>query len=252
MVEESSPALKYWKLTVEYDGTAYVGWQRQDEGDSIQAAIEYAASQLFSEPVVAVASGRTDAGVHAENQVVSIAVHTDRIPRSVWKGMNAHLPPDIAVIQAEQMPSRFHARFDARGKRYVYHFHDGASRSPLVRQRVWHQHQRLDCALMQAAANALVGQHDFSSFRAAGCGATTTVRTVHRIEIVRDGDRVSMEVEGRGFLRHMVRTMAGTLVQVGLKRMPVSAVATILAQKDRSCAGPTAPANGLTLVSVTY
>lgn len=251
-MEDSSSILKYWKLTVEYDGTAYVGWQRQDEGDSIQAAIEYAASQLFSEPVVATASGRTDAGVHATNQVVSIAVHTDRVSRSVWKGMNTHLPPDIAVVKAEPMTSRFHARFDSCGKRYEYRFHDGASRSPLIRQRVWHHHQRLDCDLMQEAANALVGEHDFSSFRAAGCGATTAVRTVHAIRIVRTGDLVCMEVEGRGFLRHMVRVIAGTLVQVGLGRIPVSSVAGILAERDRACAGPTAPAQGLTLTRVLY
>ena len=237
-MEDNASTKKYWKLTVEYDGSAYVGWQRQEDGASIQAAIEYAASQLFSEPVTANASGRTDAGVHAAGQVVSIVVHSDRTPRAVWKGMNAHLPPDIAVIQAEQMPSRFHARFDSCGKRYVYSFHDGAARSPLVRQRVWHQHQRLDCGLMQEAANALVGEHDFSSFRAAGCGAKSTIRTIHHIRIKRDGDRVCMEVEGRGFLRHMVRAMAGTLVQVGLKRTPVSAVTAILNAKDRASAGP--------------
>ena len=240
------------KLTLEYDGTAYVGWQRQLNGTSIQEVVERALSELLGAPISTLAAGRTDAGVHALGQVVAFDAPRT-LPLSAYlRGLSALLPEDISVVGASEVPAEFDPRRDALGKRYRYLLSNRAVRSPLRRRTQWQLFGTLDIASMDAAARPLLGTHDFSAFRAANCEARTAVRTLRELTLLASGDVVQFELEGTAFLKHMVRTIVGTLVEVGRGQKPVPWAAEVLASRDRTRAGPTAPAHGLVLVDVRY
>ncbi len=240
------------RLTLEYDGTGLAGWQRQDNGPSVQQHLEEALAAMVGGPVTVIGASRTDAGVHALGQVahfqteVTIPLHGFRL------GLNSTLPPQIAVIEAVEVAADFHARFSARGKRYRYTILNRRDPSPLQRSTTWWRSRRLDIDAMQTAAAALIGEHDFSAFRAAGCTARTTSRHISRLDVTRAGDLVLLEVDGNAFLRHMVRIITGTLVEVGEARRPADSLPTLLASRDRTQAGQTAPPQGLTLIEVRY
>ena len=245
--------MSWVKLVLSYDGTRYVGWQFQLNGPSIQAEVERALSALHKEPVQVTGAGRTDAGVHALGQVVSFAVERPIPVPAYVKGMNAHLPDDIAVREAEVRESPFDARRDARGKRYRYRIENLPTRYPLGRLQAWQVFRPLDVAAMRAAAEPLLGRHDFGAFRAASCEAGHAVREMRRLEI-QDGPegRIEVVVEATAFLKHMVRNIVGTLVEVGLGARSAGSMADVLRSRDRRLAGRTAPAHGLVLDQVFY
>jgi tRNA pseudouridine38-40 synthase len=243
------------KLTVQYDGSAYVGWQRQAEGVSIQGLLEDALQPIEGSPVAVHGAGRTDAGVHAFGQVASVRLTASIDEPTLRRALNAVLPPDVRVSAVEQAADDFHARFSARGKLYEYQIVNAPFVSPFLYRYAWHIIPELDLDAMRAGASALVGRHDFAAFQGAGSSAATTERTIERLQWERAGgpvQQLTLRVQGDGFLRHMVRNIAGTLVEVGLDRWPPSRVAEILASRDRTQAGPTAPAHGLFLVRVDY
>lgn len=240
------------KLTIEYDGTGYAGWQVQPNGLAIQEVIESALSRMLQAPVRLHSSGRTDAGVHARGMVACFA--TDRgVPLKAFAdGLNSLLPPDIAIREAAEVPLTFHPRFDATGKHYRYTILHAFRRSPLERVYAWHLRGPLDLPAMGEAAACFVGEHDFAAFRTTGCAARTTVRRIDAVEVIRSGELITIDVRGSGFLRNMVRLMVGTLVEVGGVRRPASSVAALLADPSDGRAGPTAPAHGLCLMEVFY
>jgi tRNA pseudouridine38-40 synthase len=243
------------KLTLAYDGTAYVGWQRQASGVSIQGLLEQALEPIEGTPVTVHGAGRTDAGVHALGQTASVRLVTTLDCATLARALNAVLPPDVRVLEAEEMPAGFHARFDATGKVYEYRIVNAPIVSPFITRYVWHVVPALDLDAMREAARPLVGRHDFAAFQGAGSSVHTTERTVRRLEWEPGGgddQPIVLRIEGDGFLRHMVRTIAGTLVDVGLRRWPAARVAEILASRDRTRAGATAPPHGLFLVRVRY
>jgi tRNA pseudouridine38-40 synthase len=241
------------KLTLEYDGTRYVGWQVQPNGRSIQAELHQALSQLLGSEVEVTAAGRTDSGVHATGQVVSFDTERQLPLKAYWMGLNGLLPEDIAVVAAEEAPEGFDPRRWSRGKRYRYRVSNRRSRSPLRRHTHWEVFAPLDVEAMARAARHLEGRHDFSAFRAADCQAAHAVREVRRLTVEGTaGDAVSLVVEGTAFLKHMVRNLAGTLVEVGKGRRSEAWVAEVLAGRDRTRAGPTAPPQGLVLEEVFY
>lgn len=246
------------KCTLQYDGTAYRGFQRQpDQQPTIQAVLEEAIASLTGEPTRVVAAGRTDSGVHAHGQVIHFRTRS-RIPVDRWAAaLNSRLPDDIVVIRAEQAPPHFHARFDAISKTYRYTIWNAPFPSPFLKRYAWWLRKPLDAAAMQEAARLLEGRHDFSAFRAAGGSARTSVRTLSqlRVEVVEafpEGRIIHFWAQADGFLYHMVRNLVGTLVLVGLGEQEPGWVASVLAGKDRNAAGPTAPAHGLTLWEVRY
>ena len=241
------------KLVLEYDGTRYVGWQVQPNGPSIQAEVERALAELHRGPRRVTGAGRTDAGVHALGQVATFP-ETSPLPlRAYVQGMNALLPADIAVRAASLEPEGFDARRSARGKRYRYRIANPATRAPLSRLQTWQLFRPLDLAAMREAATALVGLHDFAAFQAAGCDARHAVREVRRLELSRPAEgEIALVIEATAFVRHMVRNIAGTLVEVGLGRRPPGAMAEVLASRDRTRAGRTAPPQGLVLDEVFY
>ncbi len=240
------------RLTVEYDGTDFAGWQRQPNGPSIQAAIEDALAQMTQQSVVVHGAGRTDAGVHALGQVLHF--DTDgRIPLVGFRrGLNQLLPRSIAIVAAAEAAPDFDARRSARGKLYRYSIWNADSRSARLARFTWHLPRSLDVARMRRAAQTLIGRHDFAAFRAADCERKTTVRTLRRLDVVRTGDLVEIDVEADAFLKNMVRILAGTLAEAGLGRLSPEDVGRTLAARDRKLAGPTAPPWGLTLVRVHY
>ena len=241
------------KLTIAYDGTTYVGWQRQPNGVSIQQLIEQAFAPLAGGEAPAVAgAGRTDAGVHAVAQVASVQLDTDLAAETIRRALNFRLPADVRVHRVEDAPLDFHARFDAAGKIYRYRICVGAVVSPFDRCFVHHAPEARDHDAMRDAAARLVGRHDFASFQAAGGDAQDSVRTLHRLDLCAREDELVLDIEGNGFLRHMVRTIAGTLIEVGAGQRGAAAMTDILAARDRRAAGRTAPASGLTLLRVNY
>lgn len=243
-----------YALLVEYDGAGFVGWQRQETGLSVQQVLEEAAARLTPhDSVVAVAAGRTDAGVHAEAQVVHLDLARELDPLRLREAVNFHLGTHrVAVVQAARASAEFHARFSATGRAYRYDILDRRARPALLAGRVWHVKRRLDEAAMQAAAVLLVGRHDFTSFRATACQAASPVKTLDRLDVAREGDRVRVFAEARSFLHHQVRNLVGTLKLVGEGRWTPADVAAALAARDRAAAGPTAPPEGLTLTAVRY
>jgi tRNA pseudouridine38-40 synthase len=246
------------KLTIEYDGTNYIGWQRQAEGVSIQSLIEDALGPFEGRPVTVHAAGRTDAGVHALAQVASVVMSVGHDVATLQRALNAVLPADVRITSVEDAPSGFHARFDAVSKTYEYRIVNGPYASAFQQRYVWHVPGALDLDAMRAGAGVLVGRHDFAAFQATGASVNTTVRTIFALDLFqRDGAATEpavlvLRITGDGFLRHMVRTIAGTLVDVGFGRWPAAHVRTILAGRDRTGAGRAAPAAGLFLVHVSY
>jgi tRNA pseudouridine38-40 synthase len=240
------------RIVIEYDGTDLVGWQRQDNGPSVQQHLEERIAEMVGHPVRVTGASRTDAGVHARGQVAAFTT-TARIPtHGVRRGLNSLLPPSIAIVACDEVAADFHPRFGAVGKHYRYAILARPDRSPLLRTRAWHRPQALDLEAMRAAAAPLLGEHDFAAFRAAGCAARTTRRRIDGIDITREDELVLIDVRGNAFLRNMVRIIAGSLVDVAMGRMQPSEIAEILASLDRNRAGQTAPAHGLTLMSVLY
>jgi tRNA pseudouridine38-40 synthase len=244
--------LRTLKLIVQYDGTDYVGWQRQPNGVSIQELIERAIEPIEGRPVTVIGAGRTDAGVHALGQVASVQLEAAIDAPALARALNATLPEDVRVASAEEAAPDFNARFSAKGKVYAYRISNGSFLPPFERRYVWHLPGPLDVDRMREGAKALVGTHDFSAFRAAGSDAATSERTIRELRIEIEPERVTVTVAGDGFLRYMVRAIVGTLVEVGQGRRPVESVAAALASRDRAHAGPTAPAKGLVLLRVDY
>jgi tRNA pseudouridine38-40 synthase len=254
-----------YKITLAYDGSQYVGWQRQAAGPSIQGAVEDALRALDGAVVAVAGAGRTDAGVHALGQVASFALARDMAPEILQRALNGRLPRDIRVVVAERASARFHARFSARRKIYRYRIGNAALHGPFEQHYTWHVPAALDVEAMDAAARQLEGKHDFAAFQTTGGATRTTVRTMFRSRVARvepsaglpghelcGAELVVHEIAGDGFLRHMVRAVAGTLVEIGRGRWPPDRMRDILAARDRSLAGPTAPAEGLFLVGVEY
>ncbi|MFE8600616.1 tRNA pseudouridine(38-40) synthase TruA [Archangium violaceum] len=241
------------KLTLEYDGTRYVGWQVQPNGVSIQSQLVQALEKLLGERVDVVVAGRTDSGVHATGQVVCFDTPRALPLKAYWKGLNGLLPEDIAVVRAEEVSPEFDPRRWSHGKRYRYRVSNRPSRSPLRRFTHWEVFTPLDVEALRRGAAHLLGRHDYSAFRAADCQAAHAVREVRRVDIQgTPGDELSVTVEGTAFLKHMVRNLVGTLVEVGKGRRPHTWVAEVLASRERKRAGPTAPAHGLVLEEVFY
>lgn len=242
-----------WKLTLEYDGAAFSGWQRQPDAVSAQQTLEEALAALHKgEDVKCIASGRTDAGVHARGQVVSIAPRMSLPASAYLRGLNALLPSTLGVVQAELAPEGFDARRWAHGKRYVYRVLNANVPSPLRCGFTWLRYGPLDLEAMVSAAERLVGTHDFSAFRASDCQAKTTVRQLSRLDIDRRGDELVFTFEATAFLKHMVRNLVGTLIEIGTGKRAPETMAALLASKDRTKAGRTAPAQGLCLEEVFY
>jgi tRNA pseudouridine38-40 synthase len=242
-----------YRLTVEYDGGPHRGFQAQANGPSVQAAIEAAVRGFSGESLRIAAAGRTDAGVHALGQVIHLDLQKDWPAETVMNAVNAHLVPQpIAVVRAELAGPDFHARFSATGRRYVYRILNRAGPPALDRGRVWHIKQRLAVEPMARAASCLVGLHDFTTFRDAACQAKSPLKTLDAASVdVYDGE-VRLAFAARSFLHRQVRSMAGSLAQVGLGRWSPSEFATALEARDRAACGPVAPADGLYLVSVDY
>ncbi len=253
MTTTGSDATRNFKLTIEYDGTAYCGWQRQKEDPSIQATIETALAKMTQTPVTLHGSGRTDAGVHALGQCAHFQAATRLSCEELCKGMNSLLPEDIAIRSCAEVAPDFHARFDVRHKTYRYQVLNRPVRAAVGRLYAWHIYRPLDWAAMNTAAGHIVGRHDFKAFESTGSPRTHTVRHVMaaRWQLVGD-DHLHFEIQADGFLKFMVRNIVGTLVAVGMGRMTPQAVKTIREAGDRRLAGTTAPAHGLFLVRVTY
>jgi tRNA pseudouridine38-40 synthase len=243
-----------FRLVLEYDGTDFSGWQVQAGAQrTIQGCLEDALRRVTGQSLRVTGSGRTDAGVHARGQVASVALETKLDSEGLLRALNGVLPPGIAVVDAAVVPSGFDARRDARSKLYVYSIWNASHPSPLRARTHYWVPSVLDLEAMAAAARACAGRHDFRSFQATGSDVKTTVRTISRLEVRGESrGEISIEVAGDGFLRHMVRNLAGTLIEVGRGRRSPDSMAAVLAARDRRRAGPTAPARGLTLVRVCY
>lgn len=242
-----------FKLTIEYDGTAYRGWQRQKEGRSIQSEIEIALSRMTRQQIVLTGAGRTDAGVHALGQVANFVCDTRLSVESIQKGLNSLLPDDIVIIGCQSVPDDFHARYRAKRKTYRYRILNRPLPSAIGRQYAWHIRQPLNVEAMKRSLACLAGSHDFKSFEGAGSPRSSTVRTVFEARLDDQGcGALVFEITADGFLRFMVRNIVGTLVQVGLGKLSDEDFGRILRIKDRRSAGITAPARGLVLVGVEY
>ena len=242
-----------YKLTIEYCGTGFVGWQRQPQGLSIQAALETAIERFCGESVTVFGAGRTDAGVHALGQVAHIDLRREADPDTIRGALNHHLKPHgISVLAAEPAEPGFDARRSAIERRYLYRILNRRAPPALERGRVWHVAPPLDVVAMQAGALHLIGHHDFTTFRDSLCQAKSPVKTLDVLEVSRAGEEIHIAARARSFLHHQVRNMAGTLKLVGLGRWQPGDVAQALAARDRRAGGPTAPAEGLALLEVRY
>ncbi len=242
-----------FKLTIEYDGTDFVGWQRQDNGPSVQAALEAAVRGYCQVDAAVHGAGRTDAGVHALGQVAHVDLPRNDSPETVAKALNAHLRPDpIVVLKAEQVGEGFHARFSAVGRAYEFRILNRRAPAALERNRAWWLPAPLDARAMHAAAQALVGHHDFSTFRATECQAESPVKTLDELTVARHGELIIVAAGARSFLHHQVRNMVGTLKLVGEGKWTATDVHRALEARDRAAGGPTAPPEGLYLTGVRY
>lgn len=241
------------KLVIAYDGTAYHGWQRQQNVLTLQQVFEERLEKMLGRPIRVFASGRTDAGVHALGQVVHFTTRSRLDPGVVQKGLNSLLPDDIFVREAGYVGEDFHARYSARCKRYEYHILNTIIPDIFQRRYVWHIRKKLDNEKIRRGLSLVLGEHDFSAFRSSGSGNRNPVRTMYHTELIEgDGGLVRILMQADGFLRHMVRNLVGTLVEVGLGKMTVEKFGTVLKSGDRRMAGPKAPAHGLFLVEVHY
>jgi len=242
-----------FKLTIEYDGSAFVGWQRQDNGSSVQGALEIAARGYCQADIMVQGAGRTDAGVHALGQVAHVDLPRDDRPEVVANALNAHLRPHaIAVLKAEKVSDTFHARFDAIERGYIYRIVNRRAPAVLDTGRAWWVIPPLDAEAMHHAAQVLIGRHDFSSFRAVDCQAKSPERTLDEISVSRSGEVITVRVRARSFLHHQVRNFLGTLKFVGEGKWNADDVKRVLEARDRAVAGPTAPPDGLYLSHVRY
>jgi tRNA pseudouridine38-40 synthase len=242
-----------YKLTLEYDGTPFVGWQVQGVGQSVQGRLAEAIAAFTGEQVMPHGAGRTDAGVHALGQVAHIDLARDWPSDTVREALNAHLRPDpIAVLAAELAPAGFDARFSAIARHYLYRFVNRRAPLALERSRAWRIGQSLDAEAMGRAAQALVGRHDFTTFRAAGCQARSPVKSLDRLVVTRAGEEIRLEASARSFLHRQVRSMAGSLKLVGEGKWREQDIAAALAARDRARCGALAPPHGLYLVRVDY
>jgi tRNA pseudouridine38-40 synthase len=243
------------KFTLQYDGTDYVGWQRQPSGASIQSVLEDALAPIEGVPTTVHGAGRTDAGVHALGQVASATVVNTLDERTLARALNAVLPTDVRVLSIEEAEPDFHARFQARAKTYEYRIVNAPIASAFLRRYVWHVPQPLDIEAMQTAAGPLVGTHDFAGFQGTGTFSSSSVRTILSLDLEEGAGfdlPLVIRISGDGFLRHMVRNIVGTLADIGLGRWPPGQITTILASGDRRLGGKAAPAHGLFLVRVDY
>ncbi len=237
---------------IEYDGTPFFGWQRQRQTPTVQECLENALSKVADHTIQIHASGRTDTGVHAWRQVVHFDVEAERSERSWILGTQTHLHPGVSMVWVKPVAPDFHARYSARARHYRYRIINRLHRPAIDRQRACWVHQPLDVERMHKAAQALVGEHDFSSFRAAGCQAKHATRAVHWVSVERDGDEIAIDIQANSFLYHMVRNITGSLILVGRGERPSSWMAEVLAQKDRTQSGMTAPAHGLYFMRSVY
>ena len=240
------------KLTIQYDGTDFFGWQRQKRERTVQQVLEDAIADLAGEPPTLVGAGRTDAGVHARAQVANFHTRAAYPPGVFQSAINARIGPDVVILAAEEAPESFHARESARSKRYEYVVYNAPLRPVFDRRFVHHVRARLDLAAMQAAAAPLVGTHDFRCFARRTPSEKNCVRTIFLADVTADGPRITVAVEGTGFLYMMVRGIVGTLLEAGMGKRDAGDVERILAAADRAEAGPNAPPHGLTLVHVVY
>jgi tRNA pseudouridine38-40 synthase len=239
-------------LGVEYDGTDFCGWQSQDGARTVQGVVEQALSTVANHAVNVTCAGRTDSGVHAVGQVVHFDSVANRSMRSWILGCNSNLPRDVSIVWAQAVDDEFHARFRATARSYRYVILNRMTRPAMLRDRVCWHHQPLDEKRMAAAARHLVGEHDFSSFRALACQAKHPVRTVHSLEVTRQGDYIMIDVRANAFLHHMVRNIGGVLIAIGEGERDPSWARELLGIRDRAVGGVTAPAGGLYLVRVDY
>ena len=251
---QDPPPRRNIKLVIAYNGAAYHGWQRQADGlDTVQLQIESAASRVIGHPATVFGASRTDAGVHAEGQVANFYSTNFSIPlRGLRRAMNSKLPRDIAIRSAVEVAEGFHASRSARGKTYRYRLHVGPTRPVMLHQQVYHYWRTLELPRMCEAATRLVGTHDFVGFASSAEDRATTVRTIYRCDVADVGQETHITVEGDGFLYNMVRNIVGTLIEIGRSRWDVDRIDRILQSCDRRDAGPTAPAEGLTLVCLHY
>jgi len=242
-----------FRLTLEYDGGPFVGWQRQDNGPSVQGALEAAIEKLSGERVTVTGAGRTDAGVHALGQVAHFDLEKTFPADKVRDALNHHLKPDpVVVLEAREAGADFHARFSATARHYLFRILNRRAAPALDKGRVWHVTAPLDAGAMHVAAQALVGHHDFSTFRAAECQAQSPVKTLDRLDVSRRADEIHIEASARSFLHHQIRSFAGTLKLVGEGKWRARDVAEALAARDRSRCGPVSPPDGLYLLRVDY
>jgi tRNA pseudouridine38-40 synthase len=239
-------------LGLEYDGSAFSGWQSQAHARGVQSVVEAALSQVADQPISVTAAGRTDAGVHAAMQVVHFDTSAARSERGWVLGASSNLPPQVSALWSREVPEGFHARYSAMARRYRYLILNRTPRPALAAARVSWVREPLDAALMHAGAQHLVGEHDFSSFRAAECQARTAMRNLHEISVIRRGELVILDVCANAFLHHMVRNIAGVLIAIGTGEQPTRWAAEVLAARDRTQGGVTAPASGLYLSGVRY
>lgn len=242
-----------WKLTIEYDGRPFVGWQRQDNGPSVQAALEQAILKLTGETVTIAAAGRTDAGVHARGQVAHADIARPFEPFRLQEALNAHLRPHpVAVIATEQVAADFHARFSATARHYIYRIVNRRSPLTIDAGLAWQVSGTLDMAAMARAASFLVGQHDFTTFRAAECQAKSPIKTMDAFTVTARGDEIEVTASARSFLHHQVRSMVGSLRLVGAGKWSPEGLRHALEARDRKACGPVAPPDGLYLMRVDY
>ena len=239
-------------LVVEYDGSQYHGWQAQTGLHTVQQALENALSKIADTPVSVVCAGRTDTGVHATNQVIHFDCDKERTIRAWIHGANSYLPKDICVKWGKELPEEFHARYSALSRRYRYVIYNGAIRPALLRSNMTWQYRQLDHRLMHEAAQFLLGENDFTSFRSVECQSKTPMRNVHELQVSRVGDLVIIDITANAFLHHMVRNIAGVLISVGSGKNPITWVEEVLKAKDRRLGAETAPSYGLYLIKVNY
>ncbi len=242
-----------FRVTVEYDGGPFVGWQRQDNGLSVQQVMEEALHRLTGKPVRVQGAGRTDAGVHALGQVAHFDLQRDWPPYKIRDGMNFHMKPHpVAILEAAAVEADFHARFSAIQRHYLYRILNRRAPPAVLRGRVWHVPVPLDHEAMHEAAQALAGLHDFTTFRASRCQAKNPVRDINEISVIRRGEEIHLRVSARAFLHNQIRSIAGSLKLVGEGRWPTERIAQALAARDRKACGPVAPPEGLYLTQVDY
>jgi tRNA pseudouridine38-40 synthase len=242
-----------YRVILEYDGAPFAGWQRQENGPSIQAALEEAVFKLTAERVTAAGAGRTDAGVHARGQVAHFDLAKEFTGEKLRDALNAHLRPDpIAVVEAAVVAADFHARFSATARHYEYRILCRRAPPALDRGRVWHVARALDAGAMHAAAQVLVGRHDFTTFRSVQCQGKSPEKTLDRLDVQRQGEEIAIYASARSFLHNQVRSMVGSLKLVGEGKWRLRDMERALAAKDRAVCGPVAPPDGLTLLRVDY